>query len=358
MIISTCGFGQTGSSAVTDYLKECSGIVVNDNFEFTLCTAVDGLEDLAHFLMEKCSRQSSSIYAIQRFERFIQKKRKLWNKQTGISFQVIDDATFDFLDAITQVQYIGFSPRINRKDGEWMKHIGDSLIRKRIIRGLEKRGIIKKNIDFYPLDTVRMAIRPENFYDEARNYMNRILIGMGLDPRGTIALDQAFSGPNPEKSFPFFTDPYAIVVDRDPRDVYIFAKVKSLSIDRFMPTDTVEKFIKYYRLLREDQPYKEANDRVLSIRFEDMVYEYEKTSKRIETFLGIKNDHPRTIFLPEMSVKNTNLITKYPELKEDVKKIEDELPEYIFPFDNYPNMNNEGKLFYGRSTRNPKGSGK
>ncbi len=356
MIISTCGFGETGSSAVTDYLKECSGVQVADRFEFTIATGVDGLEDLAYFVMEKCARQGCSIYAIQRFEKLVEKKQKSWHAQTGIPIREVQDATKAFLDSITQVQYVGFSPRINRHEGELIKRFGDSVIRRKLVRKLEKKGVIKKNFDFYPLDRVRMSIRPENFYEEAQRYVNRLLTGMRLDPTGTIAMDQAFSGPNPAKSFPFFQDPYAIVVDRDPRDVYIFAKKKSLSIDRFMPTDTVENYIAYYRLLRQDQPYTRPDPRILSIRFEDLVYEYDATTEKIQAFLGIRNDNPKTVFLPEMSIRNTNLIKKYPEFAEDVDKIERALPEYIFPFENYPEMDNAGSLFYGRSTRNPKTS--
>lgn len=354
MIISTCGFGETGSSAVTDYLKECPEVQVNDNFEFTLATAVDGLEDLGHFIMEKNARQGASIYAIQRFERYIKSKIKNWTTQTAITKEEINKLTTDFLDAVTQLEYVGFSPRINRNDiGFIKKYVGDSLIRKRIVRKLERKGIIKQNFDFYPLDKVRVSIKPDNFYDAAQEYVSGLLREMGMDPDGMIALDQAFSGTDPAKSFQYFKDPYAIVVDRDPRDVYIFAKKKALSIDRFMPTDTVDNYIKYYRLMRDKQPYKNEHPRILSIRFEELIYEYDSTSKKIDDFLSIRNENKKTVFIPEMSIANTNLVTKYPEFAEDVKIIEKELPEYIFHFENYPDLQNTGKMFYGRSPKNP-----
>ena len=353
MVISTCGFGDTGSSAVTDYLKECEDIQVVDNFEFTLSTAPDGLEDLAYFVMEKNSRQSASIFAIQRFERRVRKHVKGWSVQTGIAKEEVLQATQEFLDNITQLRYVGDSPRINRSGSQLIRHyIGDSLIRKRIVRKLEKKGILKKNFDFYPLDEVRVAIRPDNFYEEARKYVKRLLTGMGLTG-DKCALDQAFIGPNPAKSFPFFDDPYAIVVDRDPRDVYLFAKKKALSLDRFMPTDTVENFIQYYRMLRKDMPYLQDHPRVLRIRFEDLVYEYEKTSARIDEFLSVTNNRRKTVFIPERSAANTNVAYRYPELAEDVRKIEQELPEYLYPFENYPEVNHSGKMFTLRSAANP-----
>ena len=116
MLVSTCGFGATGSSVASDYLRECSGIQVLDNFEFTLSTEVDGLEDLEHFLMEKPGRQSTSIYAIQRFEKLVKAKTRSWAANTEITQSQVDEITTRFLDRITQVKYKGVSPRINRND--------------------------------------------------------------------------------------------------------------------------------------------------------------------------------------------------------------------------------------------------
>ena len=39
-----------------------------------------------------------------------------------------------------------------------------------------------------------------------------------------LVLDQPFSGNNPQASFPYFENPRAVVVDRDPRDYYLFVK--------------------------------------------------------------------------------------------------------------------------------------
>jgi hypothetical protein len=354
MVISTCSFGSTGSSAVSDYLRECDDLHVIDSFEFVLSTCVDGLEDLEYHLMKHQSRQESSIYAIQRFEKEVAFRSKAWHGRGHASFEDIRRLTDEFLDGITQVKYIGNSPKINKRHNEWFrKNIGDSIIRKRIITKLEKKGIIKKNINFYPLDEVRVSIRPDNFYECAQKYVEGLFKSMGVDASENIVLDQAFSGNDPAKSFPFFKDPYAIVVDRDPRDVYIFARKKLLSKGRFMPSDNVDNFIKYYRALRENQPYKEPNDRILLIRFEEMVYDYENTVPKIDKFLGVKNVRPKTIFIPEMSAANTNLIRRFPEFQDDIKKIEQQLPEYIFRFEDYPEIKDNGKMFFGRSLTNP-----
>ena len=52
MIIGTCGFSWSGSSAVQDFLKEFEEIEVYDRIEFILAFHPDGLEDLDDFSLE------------------------------------------------------------------------------------------------------------------------------------------------------------------------------------------------------------------------------------------------------------------------------------------------------------------
>lgn len=353
MLISTCGFGSTGSSAVTDYILECENTQVFDQIEFTLTTCPDGLEDLEYHLMKSPSRLSSGIYAIQRFRKLIAECSREWAAMTPIDKRTINRLTDDYLASITQLSFVGYSPALHKRHGRLLRrYLGNSVLLQRVIPLLEKKGIIKRNFDFYPLDKVEAAVRPSNFYDASRRYVRDLLSAMGCDFSKTIVLDQAFVGNDPAKSFPFYDDPYAVVVDRDPRDLYIFAKVKLLSRGRFMPTDTVENFITYYRLLRDAQPYKQANDRILSISFEEMVYEYDRTADKIDRFLQLENKHRQTIFRPQMSAANTNLIRRFPEFRKEVETIERNLPEYLFPFERYPAIASSVAMFFGKSPLN------
>lgn len=351
MIVSTCSFGSSGSSAVTDYLAECDDAYVFDKIEFTIVTECDGIEDLEYHLMMRNSRQSGSVNAIQRFNKRVNSHLKGWNKRSGISKEYVRKITDEYIDSLTQVRYKSFSPRIDKPHSELLQtYLGNAIIRQRIIYRLEKKKILTHNVDFYPLDYINISIKPENFYDTTKLYLKKLLTGMGCDfSKDLVVLDQAFSGNDPAKSFPFFDDVRAVVVDRDPRDMYIFAKKVLLSKGRFMPTDSVENFIAYYRSLRDGQPYKKANPYVLSIKFEDMIYNYEKTVNRIDQFLGIQNHHRKTIFVPEMSAANTCLIRKFPEFADDVKKIEEELSEYLFDFDKYETIESSNGMFFGKS---------
>lgn len=358
MIISTCGFGSTGSSAVSDYLLECDETECFDAVEFTIATMVDGLEDLEYHLIKQHSRLDSSIYAIQRFKKAIMNHSKEWGKSSGVPRKAIIVLTEKYIEKITQLSFVGVSPMIDKRHNEFLRHyVGESIIQHRIVAKLEQKKILNHNIDVYPLDRVRASINPKNFYKETRWYVKSLLrlLGAYSTKAKHIILDQAFSGDNPAKSFRFFDDPWAIVVDRDPRDVYIFAKRFLLHRGRFMPTNDVNTFIQYYRMLRKNQPYLKKNDRVLFVQFEDMIYDYEKTTDRINHFLHLNNNHKQTIFIPEMSAANTNLVRKFPELTDDVQLIEKKLPEYLYDFESVKDrIVSSGDMFFGKSPKNVK----
>ena len=67
MIIGSCGYGATGSSVLTDLLREFDDVQVYDEFEFVLAYMVDGLEDLEYHLMKQYAKNCSGDYAIERF---------------------------------------------------------------------------------------------------------------------------------------------------------------------------------------------------------------------------------------------------------------------------------------------------
>ena len=353
MVVSTCGFGSTGSSAISDYLMECENVQVMDKIEFTIVPNVDGLVDLEYHLMKQHRRQSTSITAIQRFQQLVSASAKGWNRRTGIPIQDVIRYCDEFVDSITQVNYCGLSPRIYKGGNRTInRYVGNSIILNRVIRPLEKKGVIKRNLNVYPFGVVRLSVRPDNFYTEAKRFLKRILKGMGADFSKIIVLDQAFSGVYPQECFPFFDDPYAVVVDRDPRDLYIFAREKLLSQGRFMPSDNVNDFIMYYRLLRDQQPYKNPNERVLVMHFEEMIYDYENATNRIDQFLGVTNVRRKSVFRPELSGANTNLIRRFPKYKNDIAVIEKELAEYLYPFEKYPEFTGSGEMFFGKSPLN------
>ena len=346
MIIGACGFGSTGSSVVTDYLREYDHISVKDDLEFTWVSRTDGLIDLERAVMNPHGRTGDSINAIRRFEEMAKRTESIYELH-GLSKQQFNALVKGFIDAITMVTWYWYDDSSIKK-GYTPKYLAYYIMKRKVIPYLEKKA--GHYVDCWPLKEVKLSVRPDNFYDEARKLVNDMLESMGLDTNGIIALDQPFSGNNPQACFPFYKDPYAIVVDRDPRDNYVFARTRMLGRFHYMPINKVEDFIAYYRALRKDQPYLKEDPRILRIRFEDMVYEYDKTSKLIRDFLNLPdNPHPRSIFEPELSSANTQVFKRFPQFEKDIEVIERELPEYLFDFTGYPEPDRSKKMFYGKS---------
>ena len=119
-------------------------------------------------------------------------------------------------------------------------------------------------------------------------------------------------------------------MDRDPRDIYILGKVKKRT--QCYPVEDVKKFVNYYKQCWNNSSKNNTNE-VLYLQFEDIVYNYIDSVKIIEAFLGIsKHDNFMKYFNPEMSINNTQLKYRYPEMADEIAYIENELKGYLYKF--------------------------
>lgn len=348
MVVGACGFGSTGSSVVTDYLMEYGNLSVVDSLEFTWVLGVDGLIDLEYHLNHPHARTLDSIEAIQRYRERALRSLRLYTKVGDIDEKLYRESVNNFLESITQIKW---SWRTYFSCGSWR----DMFYRvvDRVLPVYERK--IGHRHNGWPYQNVAFSVLPDNFYEAAIKHVKELLGALGADFSKNVILDQPFPGNNPQSCFPFFEDPYAIVVDRDPRDNFVFANTRLLGVNHFMPIQPVEDFVKYYRALRDKQPYKEANDRILSLNFEDMVYNYDEATSKIKKFLNLgENPNPRSIFDPSMSMANTQVWKRFPQFSNDIKFIERELPEYLFDFSDFPEPAADGKMFFGKSPKNNK----
>lgn len=344
MIIGVCGFGSTGSSAVSDYLSEFDNVQVLDQLEFTWVSGVDGLIDLEYHVKHPHNRTGDSIYAIHRYRERMKYLLKGYSKVAGVDPKVFELSTERFLDAITQVKWNWY---INEPDNYLMK--AAKHLMKRIILKMERKA--GHQVNSWPMTEVSLSLNPDNFEDAARAHVKEFLSALGATWDKPLVLDQPFAGNNPQACFKYFENPYAIVVDRDPRDNYVFANTRLVGkLPHFMPIQPVEKFVKYYRALRNNQPYSVKNEHVLSIKFEDMVYHYDETTKVIRDFLQLpENPNPKSIFDPGISMSNTQVWKRFPQFAKDIEFIEKELPEYLFDYRGCPEPNPNSKMFQGKS---------
>lgn len=343
MIVGACGFGETGSGVITDYLKEFDNVIVKDDFEFSYVSSSDSLLYLEQRLMHPNGRTEDSITGFCRFEEMVQRRKRSFQAH-GLSAEYYEESAKKFIDAITMTKWFWATGRQKKESRYSIKHILRWYYINKVIPKYEMK--YGKRWEGWPLDEVRLSVMPENFYEAARTHVDEVLKGMGLDQDRIIVLDQPFSASNPQACFPFYRDPYAVVVDRDPRDLYVSGKTRLMGKWHFFPIDRVEDFIIYYRSLRKDRPYLQEHPRILRLRFEDTIYEYDKTMKKLRDFLHLpENPHPRSIFNPSMSMANTQVFKRYTNFKEDIKKIEEELEDYLFDFSKYPEPDFSKEMF-------------
>lgn len=328
-IVGVCGYGFSGSSAVVSLLQEyaeTSAFKSGRVCEFAFPYEPDGLLDLEYNLVHAPAKHLKGDSAIHRFIQYTKYISKSFDRETDGAFSRL---TENYLKEITQVTYKCRRSSDYRysKLAMFFEKLGRYIQIKAEDR-LKRRVVILKEGDRY------ISVKPEHFVENTKQYVSDILTAAGVtDPSKMAIIDQPFPPNYPDQVFHFFDDPYAIIVDRDPRDIYLTVKNLRFTNGRFVPHDKVEDFITYFKAVsthRED----EDPQRVLRIHFEDLIYDYEHTVERIENFLNIKNHvRMRELFKPELSIKNTQLSAAFPEDKEAIELIEKELKDYLYPFD-------------------------
>ena len=132
-----------------------------------------------------------------------------------------------------------------------------------------------------------------------------------------------------------------IILDRDPRDLYLLNKYYFCKIHHTKPylPDTPDAFIEQWR--RTIVPHFN-NSNALAIHFEDLIYHYDETVLKIEKFLALDSKEHiniRTKFIPENSIENTQVFRVKKQWEEEVEPITKELRNFIynFPYERTPN---------------------
>lgn len=333
-IIVPTGYMGSGSSAITDLVaefKDCQNEF--KSFEYILLHCPNGLFDLEDKLL-KGNNAIRSDEAIRTFE-FQMKKlydKKFWwvgnyKKIIGDKFM---DLTKEYLNNIEQFNYSGF----------WYTHeeVNNKMFWKLLLRKPIKiltLNKVKFNKVLKYSDGMRISyIKEKDFYKYSHDYIYKLVneISKGKE---NIILDQFVLPFNLYRIDNYFDDDLkVIVVERDPRDVFILNKYiwpdKGITVP--FPDD-VNKFCEVYKQMRESE-IKANSRKIYRVKFEDLVYNYDKTIKEITKFLGFQEkDHinKKTRFKPELSIKNTQLFRDKKYLNEN-KIIEKELKEYLYDF--------------------------
>lgn len=332
LIIPT-GYMGSGSSAITDLICEFDGFdAENGTFEYVFMHCPDGLFDLEDKLIIG-NNSMRSDEAIRSFEKRMYElyNRKFWwvanyKKKIGKEFWKI---TQDFIDSL--VQY--------KSDSYWYMQERLNLYRfiimgfRAVLRVISGGRInLNRPLEYKPM---RISfLNKQQFYEKAGTYINNFLKCMGIEEKNII-LDQLLLPHNIYRAEKYFDDRMeCFVVNRDPRDVFILNKYIWPKVNETVPFPTeVNEFCGYYRGLRSIEK-KGYNLHVHMIQFEELIYNYEYTLKKVMKILKLDetmHSAKKQKFNPEKSINNTQLFIK-DEYKAEASIIEKNLSEFLYDF--------------------------
>ncbi len=318
MIISTSGFGNTGASAVLDFLRGYPDIQVLDGIEFQLITMPDGLLDLKHALVNARSRLGGNA-ALKRFMRLEDSLVARRLKAKGCDYAALARDFVAELDPVTWQGASGYDPRdvANRRPNP--------------VARAAYHYARKLNPNLHPRFETRYFLMPEEaaFDAAARRFIGRILDSLGIDRKRDVALDMLVNAVDPGAGLEFVDDTRVIIVYRDPVDLFIRATTHQ-STNGFFPCADVEAFIRYYRTL---MTRTRIGGDALCVQYEDLIYRYYPTTRGVMDFLGYPS-RPRDefkYFNPDVSVKYTNTRDTFGD-KAAIARIEAELAPYLYAF--------------------------
>ena len=323
--IHVVGYGWSGSSAIIDLLKEYDNIYV-PNLEFRLIKERYGLMNLETMLTEQWDPIETDIA----LKDFIWLTRKLNERISKyyIHFghcysQTIGKHFLDVTDSFIK-QIVSYEFKSNWHFFYWKLNTI-----KRMYYWFRKRCRLS---DYTENMFFASPVTKDEFEEYTKEYIDNLFRPIISDSNKFIVLDQGVPAQYPEYAFKYTNNAKVIVIDRDPRDVYVdLVNCKELIGAELAKKDNAKIFIEWYKALHFRKDFVNKND-VLFIRFEDIINNYEKTVESIEVYLGIKNIqhlHIKEYFNPQISKKNMGLWKEYKN-QEVMKEIKVALAEYCY----------------------------
>ena len=334
MKITTTGFYGTGSSAITDLLKEYSTVACKDDYELRFLFDPDGISDLEYNLIENPNRHNSS-HSLKRFIRNMERLDHIWFVNR---YNKYFDGTFlshvnTFIESIVELEYSAswHYDVYDRGNAYYILTRSYSKIRAlahKILHTKMDGRSLQSNKDRAYLTTMNEEV----FLEATRNLVDNLVTKLNPENKPYVMLDQLVPPSNIERYKRYVNNLKVIVVDRDPRDIFLLEK--EVWRGTVAPTNSVEEFCKWYRWTRNTAK-KGIDGDTLFIQFEDLIYQYQTTVKTIEVFLDLKAcDHVgiKSSFNPQKSINNTQLWNVYTQYSNEMQYIYEHLTEYCYDF--------------------------
>ena len=327
-VITCTGYGSTGSSVVSDLLKEFDNVESKGDYEFRFLFDIHGVRELEVALFQLNNRQNSD-YFINAFRDYINYLSK------GVAYRYYEQTfngkfktiSYRFIESIIDVEWSGYWHQniMNESSIKKFFYYLERFIQKKILREKDTSARFYTNRMIYS-----RPVSHDDFLKKIQKYMAELFQVMNVD-KEYIVLDQLVPPENTYEFLKYFNNNLKIIiVDRDPRDLYLLEKYEYK--ETWIPFQEVETYVKWYRLIREHKKSEKRNSNVLYINFEDFIYDYDRSIERVIGFIGLEEsnwENKRKYFNPDISIKNTKKWLVYPEAKEEIAYIEKHLSEFL-----------------------------
>ena len=332
LTISCASYYGSGSSAIIDYLSEFKDVKSLTNYEFRFAHDPDGLSELEYNLVENFNRHNSG-HAIKRYKKIVdyysnhlgvKRYEPFFNgKWKQYSYEYIEKLIDFSFPGCWQYDFFDKGPIY-----EFLAKLPNRLLQRTIWRNKpDKNFFFGKNITYASHPT------EEYFLKCTKEYTSNLLKEANTTNNKILLVDQIVPSSNIDRHIRYFDNMKVFVVDRDPRDVYLLSKYEWK--DEVVPKD-IDLFCKWYKYTRSTQKNENWDEKKLLLQFEDMVYKYDETSKKINDWVGLNaEEHIRIkeIFNPQISIKNTQYWVSHPNCKEEALYIANKLGDYLYNFD-------------------------
>ena len=294
-LVDISGLGHSGKTVVNHLLSEVDGFYVHSpSFEFDLIRLPDGILDLKRNIVNNWTPIRSDI----QIKRFLNLCSNLDNNyQENLSVN-LNELAYNFVNNLTEFKLeIHWYDHLYSSDKDSFKYYLFKELKKiKFLKFLKRIIGIKLN---NKKDTVRL-IGSEYFERYVKLFLEEVL----QRDKNFIVTNNAFEPFSPDESISFFENAYCIVVDRDPRDIYLsslmadkiyipsyekennkvdYDFIRDQKID-FLGSRNVDSFIWRQLKIRQEIAKNSNSNRVLRVRYEDLVLDYEKSVKKYSNF--------------------------------------------------------------------------
>lgn len=334
--ITCASYHGTGSSAITDLISEFNNVLSFTNEEFRFLHDIDGVADLEYHLVENHNRHNSG-HALKRYKRLVDfySGNSLLKRYEAYFNNQWRKISYEYIADLTDFTYKGWWQYDLLDKGAFYYYL--KLLPGKFIKATLWRNKSEKVYNALPNEITYCSYpTKEEFIELTRNYIEKLFNVVNKDNKEFIMVDQIVAASNIKKYTKYFENIKVVLVDRDPRDMYLLAKYEWN--DPVIPTETIELFCKWYKYTRKHRKTEKFDSETVKfIMFEDLIYRYDDIVPQILDFLCLSTtDHiyKKKIFDPNVSVKNTQLWKKYPQTSKEMTYIENELKEYLYNYKN------------------------